>query len=663
MMDSALLGENAYLESELRKVDVAMYRQFDQYGAEMGMSVPDVAARKSQWLQSFGPSNDLKNILGQSLRGGDEGTILLLRSMGNSAGDVLKSADKALWNAVRVGDRGGIPAEQIIAKWAARQPTDTPMNRMLQDHHGLDSKGMASFRKDGVEASMAIASAEGMDLGEGFLPFDELDPGDADEVSPELSTRYEALAQLYSSLDPSLTKDEVALMANEQLAQEIEVQYINGDKRVVLSRTPAFVGTGEDYRRMPKPDGATMSAVVDHLTDNAESIGLAPKAAAGRAGRVGRAPPADTDGDLEDQPITVSSVRPDDLTARDGKFAVETDSGSGVSSPITLSPGEVFLVTEARRSSDMFFDFPAVDMPVDAPGMVAIQVPAGDTQERNRVGWTFDGENMRFRVAPREFEAEATAEQIDNLSVRPGPQGPKNFRGRFSGRKSHVKTSMLAAVPARVDPRGRKRLALTEPETVDEAIAEVAAVTRESDARGEFLLDLSSAGGREFMGSFLPFLEEHEGNYTFAYDDRTSKRVTKGVKVQGDPTIGIGFNLTRPDARQMIEAVGADFDKVLAGDEELDQNLYGHFKDNAADLKQHQWVALLSLAYNSRWDENGPTLIGPKITRAVRNGDLDAVLHEIRENSQGGVAASQLPGIRIRRSKEAAMFAGTPSLT
>jgi GH24 family phage-related lysozyme (muramidase) len=125
--------------------------------------------------------------------------------------------------------------------------------------------------------------------------------------------------------------------------------------------------------------------------------------------------------------------------------------------------------------------------------------------------------------------------------------------------------------------------------------------------------------------------------------------------------------------------VGADFDKVLAGDEELDQNqirqlthstaqktarwLYGHFKDNAADLKQHQWVALLSLAYNSRWNENGPTLIGPKITKAVRNGDLDAALHEIRENSQGGVAASQLPGIRIRRAKEAAMFAGTPSLT
>jgi GH24 family phage-related lysozyme (muramidase) len=53
-------------------------------------------------------------------------------------------------------------------------------------------------------------------------------------------------------------------------------------------------------------------------------------------------------------------------------------------------------------------------------------------------------------------------------------------------------------------------------------------------------------------------LTKHEGKRNKVYKDSV-----------GIPTIGIGFNLKRPDAKVKIEAVGADYAKVLAGTEEL----------------------------------------------------------------------------------------------
>ncbi|XVU26739.1 glycoside hydrolase family protein [Actinoplanes sp. CA-054009] len=41
---------------------------------------------------------------------------------------------------------------------------------------------------------------------------------------------------------------------------------------------------------------------------------------------------------------------------------------------------------------------------------------------------------------------------------------------------------------------------------------------------------------------------------------------TKGI-----PSVGVGFNLTRPDAREKITAVGANYDAVLAGTQNLTQ--------------------------------------------------------------------------------------------
>ena len=55
---------------------------------------------------------------------------------------------------------------------------------------------------------------------------------------------------------------------------------------------------------------------------------------------------------------------------------------------------------------------------------------------------------------------------------------------------------------------------------------------------------------------------------------------------EGIPTIGIGFNLRRGDARKMINSVGADFDKVLNGNQCLNPSqinqLFNHDLNTAS---------------------------------------------------------------------------------
>jgi lysozyme len=55
-------------------------------------------------------------------------------------------------------------------------------------------------------------------------------------------------------------------------------------------------------------------------------------------------------------------------------------------------------------------------------------------------------------------------------------------------------------------------------------------------------------------------LIKHEGKRTKVYKDS-----------EGIPTIGVGFNLTRADAKKKIEDLGLDYLKVKAGEQELSE--------------------------------------------------------------------------------------------
>lgn len=56
----------------------------------------------------------------------------------------------------------------------------------------------------------------------------------------------------------------------------------------------------------------------------------------------------------------------------------------------------------------------------------------------------------------------------------------------------------------------------------------------------------------------VEFITKNEGKRNIVYLD------SLGIK-----TIGVGFNLTRPDARDKITNVGADYDQVLSGSQQL----------------------------------------------------------------------------------------------
>jgi lysozyme len=56
----------------------------------------------------------------------------------------------------------------------------------------------------------------------------------------------------------------------------------------------------------------------------------------------------------------------------------------------------------------------------------------------------------------------------------------------------------------------------------------------------------------------LNLIRKHEGHKNHVYLDSVGKK-----------TIGIGFNLTRPDAPTIIKSIGADYNKVINGQQDL----------------------------------------------------------------------------------------------
>ena len=297
----------------------------------------------------------------------------------------------------------------------------------------------------------------------------------------------------------------------------------------------------------------------------------------------------------------------------------------------------------------------------------------------------------KLRMAKHTKEArEATVQRMLESAVE---------KGQFSPR------SILKAKKATA-PDDVTRL-LNEPEPVTDSMEPVLQPTPAEDTStvdalniaeetsledGGFLEDLTTPAGERFMYRFADFIEKREGFVNKAYDDRHGgKALWSSSPKEGDPTVGFGFNLVREDADEMLEAVGAPTKEQLlngavlskpqatrllqATTAKLGMWMKKHFA--GVPMEQHRWVALMSLAYNSRWsgwyvgdkqvkegtpgakwESRGPTLIGPNITKAIKAGDWREAADEIQFRSEGGVAANQLNGIRARRRHEATMFMG-----
>jgi lysozyme len=72
----------------------------------------------------------------------------------------------------------------------------------------------------------------------------------------------------------------------------------------------------------------------------------------------------------------------------------------------------------------------------------------------------------------------------------------------------------------------------------------------------------------------LDMIERHEGKRNRIYKDSL-----------GVPTIGIGFNLNRVDAKQKLFNLGIDINKVFQGQKLTDEQVYSLFKDDVQTAK------------------------------------------------------------------------------
>lgn len=157
----------------------------------------------------------------------------------------------------------------------------------------------------------------------------------------------------------------------------------------------------------------------------------------------------------------------------------------------------------------------------------------------------------------------------------------------------------------------------------------------------------------QYRNRRFDFIAAEEGFRSRVYKD-----------INGYKTIGYGFNLDAPGNRELFAQVLGDdvFEAVYTGKREISKTEARQLFDAAVEqaervvdskfkgvpLKEHQRLALVSLAYNN------PSLIGPNLTRQITEGDFDAARDEILYRSN----RNKVRGLASRRYREAELFAG-----
>jgi lysozyme len=104
---------------------------------------------------------------------------------------------------------------------------------------------------------------------------------------------------------------------------------------------------------------------------------------------------------------------------------------------------------------------------------------------------------------------------------------------------------------------------MQSPQVIEQKIIEY------QDANNNQQIETSQPSNNFNYNEVAKMIERHEGKRNEVYLD------TKGI-----PTIGIGFNLNRNDAKNKIESLGLNYNNVRNGSQSLtDQQIYSLFKD------------------------------------------------------------------------------------
>ncbi len=156
--------------------------------------------------------------------------------------------------------------------------------------------------------------------------------------------------------------------------------------------------------------------------------------------------------------------------------------------------------------------------------------------------------------------------------------------------------------------------------------------------------EIASAGKYPTKGSMTSraryVIAEHEGRKSKVYLDQFEH-----------PTIGIGFNLDRSDAREKIRNLGLDYDRVVAGDVSLTDNQINRLFDddfqesvraakdllpNFLSLTSNAQIVLIDMIFNMG---KGGVAGFTAMLDALRRGDYAAAVDGMKNSKW----ASQVP--------------------
>jgi GH24 family phage-related lysozyme (muramidase) len=550
------------------------------------------------------------------------------------------------------------------------------------------AKLWSEIDRQDLETAGLINRATGGLLGGTTLPaYDELPPVAQDRLESAINTASFMLSRSHVSVD------EVRALAGEMVRGEFGLELSpEGKPSITLDQTPPLSLAPDGT---PAPGDRVTMAVLERAKASLET----PEAAAVVTAIGGH-----------------GGLTQDTLTRAGGGLAVRS-MATGFPQDINLMPGSKMIIPISDIPPNMPAAFFEVVQKDEAKDTMLIRIPnAPEPGANNRVylndnlfmlyddsrkGWTLRyADTGAPKMSMSELnEKNKAARRAGPVSQRDLTEVPMGDLKRLAGKGNLDATSEIARRGVVGSPvpqpdsegplnddemdgqRDQRDGAMNElqsrgvisPQTAvdDDPEADLDTRTRAGLLRersnGRWLDDLTAPRNKRFLTEVSTILEEHEGRVPYVYDDATAR--AWGPKAKGDPTVGIGFNMTRPDARALIKKVGADYDKLMAGKTVLGQAqqdkllalavresanwLRNHFE--GVEMSNHRWMSLISLTYNSRWDESGPTLIGPKLTAAIREGRWDDAADEIEHNSN----KSGRLGLTTRRKHESNLFRGT----
>lgn len=377
---------------------------------------------------------------------------------------------------------------------------------------------------------------------------------------------------------------------------------------------------------------------------------------------------------------------------------VMVDSGNGVPTPHHMAAGTEYASTFEELTIHPGMREMYVEIDPVADGFTHGYLKPGEDGQAIDVGngfqYVYDGEQsswtMRWKYVP---DADAVGiDEVAAMAIDPEPRGPGNPRGIRRKAADRITRAYLdqELKNGRITEREYNEVIESRIVPVEQALDKVAGDQHPETLDDQYIKDVDDAvaagkasafartsnrpvNEREdlisYSGNFITGLERMK---PVAYDDATGQTITADNPVTkgGHPTVGHGFNLDRADAKEKIEAMGYNYEKVKKGEqvinetdalalrdaviqEEMNWLLPKLTKHNIipSELSDNQFAALLSMIYHGRGR------LTSDMMHALEKKDYRKMVDLILNTRiPSKVVPYPEAGFKLRKSKEATMF-------